>query len=143
MFSTPFRRFSRYAETFGSPFKWKDALNSPGAIQMGVLKRILLGQKEWWNLVPDQSVFAECGNSHHTLSVAACSSTGEWILAYLGNNATITINMEKITAGNMVKSSWIDPTTGARNEIGRFANTGTQSFMTPSGWEDAVLLLEV
>jgi hypothetical protein len=35
--------------------------------------------------------------------------------------------MEKITAGNMVKSSWIDPTTGARNEIGLFANTRYQA----------------
>jgi len=37
---------------------WKEALNAPGAIQMGVLKKIFLARKEWWLLVPDQSLFA-------------------------------------------------------------------------------------
>ena len=77
------------------------------------------------------------------MNVAARSSTGDWVLAYLGSSVTATINMGKISAGNMVKVSWIDPTTGAKSEIGSFTNTGTRSFTTPGGWEDAVLLLEV
>ena len=40
---------------------WKEALNAPGAIQMGVLKKIFLARKEWWLLVPDQSLFASGG----------------------------------------------------------------------------------
>jgi hypothetical protein len=130
----------------------KDALDAPGAIQMGILKRILLDQKEWWNLVPDQSVFTDCGNigsptarkekKNRIMNVAACSATGEWVLAYLGSSITVTIEMGKISAGNMVKASWINPTTGARTAIGSFTNTGTRSFVTPGGWEDAVLLLE-
>jgi len=40
---------------------WKEDLNAPGAIQMGVLKKIFLARKEWWLLVPDQSLFASGG----------------------------------------------------------------------------------
>ena len=40
---------------------WKEALNAPGAIQMGVLKKIFMARKEWWLLVPDQSLFASGG----------------------------------------------------------------------------------
>ena len=40
---------------------WKEALNAPGAVQMGVLKKIFLARKEWWLLVPDQSLFASGG----------------------------------------------------------------------------------
>jgi hypothetical protein len=37
---------------------------------------------------------------------------------------------------------WIDPLTGARTRIGNFPAYGTQSFVRPEGWEDAVLLVE-
>ena len=37
---------------------WKKALDAPGAVQMGILKKIFMARKEWWLLVPDQSVFA-------------------------------------------------------------------------------------
>lgn len=40
---------------------WKEALDAPGAVQMGVLKNIFTARKEWWLLVPDQSVFATGG----------------------------------------------------------------------------------
>jgi len=42
---------------------WKEALNAPGAVQMGVLKKIFLARKEWWLLVPDQSLFASGGRT--------------------------------------------------------------------------------
>ena len=42
---------------------WKEALNAPGAIQMGVLKKIFLARKEWWLLVPDQSLFRSGGRA--------------------------------------------------------------------------------
>lgn len=131
---------------------WREALSAPGALQMGVVKKILQAQKEWWNLVPDPSVFAECSNvesptarkekKNRPRNVAACCSTGEWILAYLDRNVTVTINLEKLSFSK-VKASWISPTNGARNAIGSFTETGTKSFVMPSGWEDALLLVEV
>ena len=36
----------------------------------------------------------------------------------------------------------MNPATGEQQFIGTFANSGTQQFTTPAGWEDAVLLLE-
>jgi len=47
---------------------WKEALDAPGAVQMGVLKKIFMARKEWWLLVPDQSLFASGGR------------TGDWPL---------------------------------------------------------------
>jgi hypothetical protein len=40
---------------------WRQALDAPAAAQMGVLKKIFLARKEWWRLVPDQTVFAAGG----------------------------------------------------------------------------------
>ena len=38
---------------------WREALDAPGATQMGVLRRILEARSEWWNAIPDQGVFAD------------------------------------------------------------------------------------
>ena len=65
---------------------WKEALNAPGAIQMGVLKKIFLARKEWWLLVPDQAVLASGGNVEgQVLNLAARHKDGKWALVYLGS----------------------------------------------------------
>ena len=35
---------------------WKESLHAPGAVQMGVLRKIFEALPEWWLLVPDQSI---------------------------------------------------------------------------------------
>jgi Putative collagen-binding domain of a collagenase len=63
-------------------------------------------------------------------------------MVYLGSKASFSINMDKIAAGNMVETFWIDPRTGESVAISQFPNTGTKPFSTPDGWEDALLILE-
>jgi hypothetical protein len=50
--------------------------------------------------------------------------------------------MDKLSGAGRLCASWLDPRTGAQTPIGTFPNTGVQAFSTPSGWEDAILLLE-
>jgi hypothetical protein len=50
--------------------------------------------------------------------------------------------MGKFTAGKEAKASWIDPRTGDSASAGIFPNRGVQTFATPEGWEDALLVLE-
>ncbi len=122
---------------------WKKALDAPGARQMGVLKKIFLGRKEWWYLVPDQSIFASGGQTGgDVLNLAAHHKNGEWIMVYLGSKSSFSINMNKITAGSKVNAFWVDPKSGDSVPIGSFSNTAARSFSTPDGWEDAILILE-
>jgi hypothetical protein len=122
---------------------WKKALDAPGARQMGVLKKIFLGRKEWWYLVPDQSIFASGGQTGgDVLNLAAHHKNGEWIMVYLGTKTSFSIKMNKITAGSKVNAFWIDPKNGDSVPIGSFSNTAVRSFSTPDEWEDAILILE-
>lgn len=122
---------------------WKKALDAPGATQMGVLKKILSARKEWWYLVPDQAIFAGGGHAEgKVLNLAARHKDGQWIMVYLARPASFSIKMNKITAGNKVNASWVDPRTGDSVSMGTFSNTGVRSFSTPDGWEDARLILE-
>jgi hypothetical protein len=122
---------------------WKKALDAPGARQMGILKKIFLERKEWWYLVPDQSIFASGGKTEgRVLNLAARHKDGKWIMVYLGSKSSFSINLNKIAAADKVSASWVDPKTGDSTSIGRFSNKTVKSFSTPDGWEDAVLILE-
>ncbi len=121
---------------------WKHALDSPGAVQMGILKKVFLGLGEWWHLVPDPSVFAAGGQTQgRILNLAGRHKDGQWVMVYLAGKASFSVNMDKVR-GAKVNARWIDPRTGGSTAAGRFANAGAQSFATPEGWEDAILILE-
>jgi hypothetical protein len=121
---------------------WKDALDAPGASQMSVLKRIFLGRKEWWNLVPDQAAFASGGQTKgDVLNLAARHRNSEWIMVYSASKTSFSINMNKVE-GDEVNAFWIDPKTGDATFIDSFPSRGVKSFSTPGEWEDAILILE-
>ncbi len=121
---------------------WKKALDAPGAVQMGILKKIFLARKEWWLLVPDQSVLASGGQTEgKLLHLAARHQDGQWIMVYLGETTSFSVNMNKLSAAR-VQACWIDPRTGDVASVGVFTNTGVKSFTTPAGWEDALLVFE-
>ena len=122
---------------------WKKSLDAPGAVQMGILKKAFLGRKEWWYLVPDQTVFASGGKTDgDVLNLAARHKDGLWVMAYLGTKASFSIDMGKFGGGKRAAALWIDPRTGRSVKIGTLPNTGVREFSTPEGWEDALLILE-
>ena len=122
---------------------WKEALDAPGATQLGLLKSIFEARPEWWYLVPDQGIFASGGQtSGQILNLAARHKDGRWAIVYLGSRATFSVNMDRLTAGKTVKAFWIDPGDARETAIGTFTNEGRRTFSTPDGWEDALLILE-
>jgi hypothetical protein len=122
---------------------WKKALDAPGAVQMGILKKTLMARKEWWHLIPDQAIFASGGNTNgQMLSLAARHKDGLWMVAYLSGKSSFSIAMNKAATGSKLKAVWIDPRTGDSIFAGSFPNQGDQSFSTPAGWEDALLIFE-
>jgi hypothetical protein len=121
---------------------WKKALDAPGAVQLGILKKTFQALPEWWYLVPDQSIFAEGGRTDgQVLNLAARHKDGKWVMVYLADKASFSINMNKLAAAK-VTARWIDPRTGNAVAGGSFPNTGVQAFSTPAGWEDTLLILE-
>ena len=121
---------------------WKQALDAPGAAQLGILKRVFMARREWWLLVPDQLVFASGGKTDgDLLRLAARHQDGKWAMVYLAEKANFSVNMDKLAGGD-VKALWIDPRTGDAVPAGTFPNKGQRSFSTPDGWEDALLVLE-
>lgn len=121
---------------------WREALDAPGAKQLRLLKGIFLAQEEWWHLVPDQSLLTRGGRTEgRLLNLASRHRDDCWALVYCAETAALSVDMGRLS-GKQVKATWIDPRTAAPLDAGRFAATGEQDFQTPTGWEDALLLLE-
>ncbi len=118
-------------------------MDAPGAVQMGILRKVFEARNEWWHLVPDQAIFASGGNTCGTvLNLAARHKDGKWLMVYLGDKATFAVDRSKLTEERPARAFWIDPRTGKSLSIGEVPNSGVQQFTTPDGWEDALLILE-
>jgi hypothetical protein len=124
---------------------WKGQLNSVGSQGQALLGK-LFRSREHWKLVPDinHTVMTAGYGSGSTLSVAARTSDGQTIIAYIsnGNATTVTIDMTKITdASSRAKGWWFNPSTGLHKEIGVLATSGTHDF-TPPDAHDWVLVID-
>ncbi|MEI8113833.1 MAG: glycoside hydrolase family 140 protein [Bacteroidia bacterium] len=106
---------------------WKEALDLPGAFQVGILKK-LMESHPMNEMVPDQSLIVagqgECGS----YSVAIRGKSVAYIYIPTGNKTTVKMG---IISGEKVKATWFDPRSGQITVIGEFKNSGEQSFEVP------------
>jgi hypothetical protein len=123
---------------------WEQALGSPGARQMGVLKTALWDRAEWWRLTPDQELLATSEpTGEGALTLAARHAEGSWAVAYTGSPSRFSVAMDKVGTSTRCEAFWVDPRSGESSERRTCASCGEQTFSTPDGWEDGLLVLEV
>jgi hypothetical protein len=146
---------------------WRDQLVSAGSLSQMVLGK-LFRSREHWKLVPDlghavmiagydsRGIFSSAWESLQSAvhrqayrlgsasSVAARTSDGQTIIAYIpgGSAATITIDMSKISdAAAQAKCWWFNPRDGSSALVGTYAASGSREF-TPPDANDWVLTLD-
>jgi hypothetical protein len=120
---------------------WRAALESPGAQQMSVLARVF-SALQWPTLEPDQAMFASGAGTGARRNVAMRSAASDRALIYFSNAGTVSVKLERLaTANGTVHATWIDPRTGAVTAAGD-RPASAQAFTSPSGWPDALLLLD-
>jgi hypothetical protein len=121
---------------------WQKALDAPGAVQLGILKKTFLARNQWWLLVPDQTILASGGQTNgEVLHLAARHQDGRWLMVYLADKASFSVDLSQLKAGQG-NAFWVDPKTGDSTAVGQVSSAGVKSFTTPEGWEDALLIVE-
>ena len=136
--------------TMGGPYDtmgatWQSQLDSPGSLAQEYLGQ-LFRSREHWLMVPDtnNTVLTAGYGSGTTLSVAARTSDGKTIVAYIpnGNATTVTVDMSKITSQSQQAICWwFNPSSGAATLIGVFVNAGDRNFTAPDS-NDWVLTID-
>ena len=129
---------------------WTSALDTPGAHQMGLFRRIATS-RPWWRMVPDQGLFASGVSCERTLNAARRAVDGSCAMVYLSSQCHVLIHLDKILTRE-VHATLVNPATGEERDAGTYATGNqpgsifpaalTQWFSTPGHWEDAVLILD-
>lgn len=117
------------AGAYGARMPWNEALNSPGATQLKLLKSLMLDY-HFEKLVPDQSILAEPGERYNHL--VALKGTN-CLLVYTYNGRTISLKKNPLP-GDKFEFVWYSPHDGKsfgagtfkRNEINEFDPPGSQ-----------------
>jgi hypothetical protein len=134
---------------------WQTQLTSEGSHEMTYYAN-LVNSLPWYSLLPDQSgsVFQGVGTPTSTSYGSgdysgAYTADGTMAIAYMPSTGgtgsqSFTVHMSKFSG--TVTAQWFDPTNGTYATIGTFANTGDQTFNSPTsnsaGQNDFVLILK-
>jgi hypothetical protein len=116
---------------------WRQALRSAGAESLKHVKAFL-HSANWWNLVPDQSVFADGAGSGANLNTAMRNAEGSGIAVYLSSAAPVKLDLNKLTAKGTLTAAWVNPATGEKRPAEATERRVT-TFNVPTGWSDAFL----
>ena len=127
---------------------WYEAIDQPGAGQM-IYGRLLMESRPFLTRIPDNSIIV---SDKITSSVPGAGSyrfvatrdiEGTYAMVYAPIGRKFSVRMDVIK-GKEVVAWWFNPRNGEAKEIGKFTNTGTQSFNTPSPGEnlDWILVLD-
>jgi hypothetical protein len=127
---------------------WYEAIDQPGAGQM-IFGRLLMESRPILTRIPDNSVIVTSdvpssvpGAGAYSF-VATRDQNGSYAMIYAPVGRKFSVKMDVIK-GNKVVAWWYNPRNGEATLIGKFANTGTQTFNTPTPGEslDWILVID-
>ncbi|MBY4637643.1 glycoside hydrolase family 140 protein [Sphingopyxis sp. XHP0097] len=126
----------------GANRPWFEAIEDPGARQMGILRRFMEANA-FQTLEPRQDLILDGPTQGGAKVRAARAADGKRIIVYSPHGKPFTLDLREV-AGAMHKQSWFDPRYGASYLFRTEQSQGIQSFVPPSSGEgeDWVLLIE-
>lgn len=121
---------------------WTEAINRPGAFQVGYLK-MLIESRPQLNRIPDQSLIVKGQGEKGEHICAFRDSAGSYEMIYIPVGQAITINTSFINSEKL-NAWWFNPRTAESIRIGIIANKSIMDFTTPTiGFEnDWVLIID-
>ena len=121
---------------------WIDAIDRPGAFQVGYLRK-LIESRSPLNRVPDQSLIAEGQSEKGEYITAFRDKDDKYAMIYLPVGKKIAVNTSVIR-GDKIKTSWFNPRTGKTERTNSLKKQTIMNFVPPTtGLEnDWVLILE-
>jgi Protein of unknown function (DUF4038)/Putative collagen-binding domain of a collagenase len=132
----------REGSRLGANVAWYEALDHPGAFQMGLVRR-LFESIAFMKLVPDQHIILNGPATGGAKIRAAKSSDGSFAIIYSPRGESFTLDKSIIKA-ERVKEIWYDPRYGVSYLFHETDGWGIQTYTPPTNGRgnDWVLLLE-
>lgn len=122
---------------------WYEALNHPGAWQMGLMRR-LFESRSFTKLVPDQGTLVVDGTGFGGAKIrAGLAKDGSFAIVYSPYGAPFTINKQLIKADS-IKETWYDPRYGNSYHVHTSVGRAFQTYTPPTAGRgcDWILIVE-
>ncbi|HET6559832.1 MAG TPA: glycoside hydrolase family 140 protein [Prolixibacteraceae bacterium] len=127
---------------------WYEAIDQPGAGQM-IYGRLLMESRPFLTRIPDNSIIvtdrvpSSVPGAGSYQFVATRDQEGSYAMVYVPIGRKFSVRMDVIK-GEEVSAWWYNPRNGKATLIGKYPNTGTQSFISPEPGEntDWILVLD-
>ncbi|HJX91184.1 MAG TPA: glycoside hydrolase family 140 protein [Pyrinomonadaceae bacterium] len=126
----------------GANIPWREALDHPGAFQMGFLRR-LMETIPITKVIPDTHLILNSATSGLAKIRAARSSDGSFVIVYSPRGEPFTLD-KSVVKGNRQREFWYDPRYGVSYVFKEQDSAGIQTFTPPTNGRgnDWVLVLE-
>jgi hypothetical protein len=126
----------------GACIPWHEALDHPGAFQMGHVRR-LFERYPFHRLVPDPSVIVDGPTAGGAKVRAARDVEGAFLLVYSPRGERFTVD-KSVLCSRLVRESWCDPRYGDQHALHTADTAGFQTYTPPTcgRGNDWVLVLE-
>ncbi len=120
---------------------WTEALDHPGARQMGYLKDFFMA-RPFWELKRDDALISKAGKEE-TSPIVAISQDRKFLVTYLPTGGNITLDTGKLS-GEKIRGWWFNPRQNTAQLIGVFTKPNVKEFQAPGDGHnnDWVLVLE-
>jgi len=127
---------------------WYEAIDQPGAGQM-IYGRLLMESRPFLTRIPDNSIIitdrvpTSVPGAGSYQFVVTRDQEGTYAMVYVPVGRKFSVRMDVIK-GKEVMAWWFNPRNGEAKQIGKYANTGIQSFISPEPGEnsDWILVLD-
>ncbi len=136
-FYTPQRKAVNGARTH-----WKVAVNHPGAMQIGLMRKVF-ETRPWQRLVPDQSIILGENPENQEYKLAAISQDGDFLMAYVPYGNKTAFNTKNIK-GTKLHIWCYNPRDGRAIDLGIKENSGSfeYSFSSRGRGSDWLLIID-
>ena len=131
------------APIINATIPWYDALDHPGARQMGLMRRFLEAHG-FHLLIPDQRLVADGPLTGGAKIRAARATDGSVAVVYSPKGAPFTVDLARFGSAVRLRESWFDPRYGVTYEIHAGTPQAFQTYTPPTAGrgQDWVLLIE-
>lgn len=126
----------------GAVVDWEEALDHPGAFQMGHLRR-LFEARPFYQLVPDPSLILNGPTTGGATIRAARADDASFAVVYSPRGAPFTLDKARLDA-TRIRALWFDPRYGITHPTNTANTIGIQTYTPPTQGrgQDWVLVLE-
>ena len=121
---------------------WFDSLDTPGAFQMGHLRR-LFESRPFQSLIPAPEMLRDAPANGGAKVRAACARDGSFAIIYSPRGENFSVDRDRLKASRL-REIWFDPRYGVSYEVHKTSAHGIQTYAPPTSGrgQDWVLIIE-